>query len=111
MVSIGIIEYIITVFTAVMASGGLWTLLQRRLDRRDDKTKLLLGMCHDRIFFLGLQYLERGFVTKDELVNIHKYLSEPYFKLGGNGAVEGIMERIDKLPVRDIGEVLKEMRK
>jgi len=111
MVSMEIWQYIITIVTAVMASSGFWAIIQKRMDRKDDKTKLLLGICHDRIFYLGMLYIERGYVTRDELTNIQKYLSGPYFKLGGNGAVKRVMEDVEKLPIRHMKDlVYKEVK-
>jgi len=83
----------------------MWALLGRFIDRRDDRTKLLLGLCHDRIFYLGMGYIRRGWVTPEELTNLQKYLSEPYFKLGGNGVVKRIMDEVFKLPIKDVKDV------
>ena len=90
----------IMIFGAVMASGGFWTLIQNRMQKNDMRTRLLLGVAHDRIIYLGLTYVNRGYVTKEELTNIKKYLAEPYFKLGGNSIVETVMERVNKLPIK-----------
>jgi len=94
-------QYILTIFTAVMASGGFWTLIQSRMTKTDMRTKLLLGIAHDRIIYLGIIYINRGYITKEELVNIQKYLAEPYFKLGGNSIVGTVMERVLKLPLKE----------
>jgi len=98
-------QYVATIFTAVIASGGFWTLIQSRMTRTDMRTKLLLGLAHDRIIHLAVMYINRGYITKDEFVNVQKYLAEPYFKLGGNSIVETIMKRVTTLPIKDDKEM------
>jgi len=94
-------QYILTIFGAVIASGGFWTFIQSRMTKKDMRTKLLLGIAHDRILYLGIMYINRGHITKEELVNIQKYLAEPYYKLGGNSIVETVMSRVLKLPLKE----------
>lgn len=91
---------VITVIGSVVASGGFWSLIQKKADRKDTKTKLLIGMCHDRILYLGMLYIERGSITRDEFINIHDCLYIPYAELGGNGAAKRIMAEVEKLPIQ-----------
>lgn len=74
---------------------------------KDDQTTLsqkqsemLLGLAHDRIVYLGSQYIERGSITMQELDDFDKYLYEPYTELGGNGTGKMIWERVNDLPVK-----------
>lgn len=53
----------------------------------------------DRIMYLGMSYIERGYITQDEYENLKVYLFEPYEKLGGNGSAKRIMQEVDKLPI------------
>lgn len=62
---------------------------------------MLVGLAHDRIIELGLIYIERGYVTKDEYENLHDYLFVPYEKLGGNGSAKKVMVEVDKLPIHN----------
>ena len=64
---------------------------------------MLLGIAHDKLMYLGSQYTNRdpGYITIDEYENFYKYLYTPYEKLGGNGAVKHMKEKVDKLPLRD----------
>lgn len=93
------IQMITAIVGSVLASSGLWALVMRRMDSKDAKTELLLGMAHDRIMFLGMSYLERGYVTKDEYENLHEYLYKPYKKAGGNGSAEHVVMLVDRLPI------------
>ena len=94
------IQMIITIICSVMASSGFWAFAQRRIDKKDASKEMLIGLAHDRITFLGLCYIERGWITKDEYENLKEYLYEPYAKMGGNGSAAHIMAEVDKLPLR-----------
>ena len=68
------IQLVITIFCSVIASSGLWTFLMKKEERRDIKTEMLIGLAHDRILYLGMVYIERGFITQDEYENLYQYL-------------------------------------
>lgn len=93
-------QILITVFTSVLASSGLWAFLSKMADKKDVKTEMLVGLAHDRILYLGMVYIERGYITQDEYENLHDYLFTPYEKLGGNGSAARVMKEVDKLPIR-----------
>jgi hypothetical protein len=92
--------------TALLIFGcsGIWKILEILLNRflsgKDNKAKMLLGLGHDRIVYLGTQYLKRGYITRDEYENLHDYLYIPYTKLGGNGTAKKIMEEVEELPLK-----------
>lgn len=96
-----ILQIIVTVVCSVLASSGFWAMWQRRLDKKDNKTELLIGLAHDRIMQSGMYYIRRGYITRDEYENLNDYLYKPYLKIGGNGSAKHIMEKVDKLEVRD----------
>ena len=75
------IQIFVTVLCSVLASSGFWAIIQRRLDKKDVRTQMLVGLGHDRIMSLGMKYIERGYITKDEYENLNKYLYAPYVKL------------------------------
>ena len=89
-------QIILTVFSSVLASSGLWAYITKRLEKKDVKTEMLVGLAHDRILFLGMHYVDRGFITQD----LHDYLYAPYEKLGGNGSAKRVMQEVDKLPIK-----------
>ena len=97
----GFLQTFITILASVLASSGFWAFMQRRLDRKDIKTEMLIGLGHDRIMALGMLYIERGFITRDEYENLYEYLCKPYEKLGGNGSARRIMDEVDRLPIRE----------
>lgn len=94
-----VIEMIVTVVCAVFASSGFWAIMMKRSERKDNKTKLLLGLAHDRIVTLGMEYVTRGYILQDEYDDINTYLYDPYHKSGGNGSAERVMEEVHKLKI------------
>lgn len=95
------IQIVITVFSSVLASSGLWAFITKKTERKDTKTKMLVGLAHDRILYLGMSYIERGWISKDEYENLYEYLYKPYEKMGGNGSAKRVMKEVDNLPIHD----------
>lgn len=91
-------------------SGGFWVYLTRRQDKRDAVDKLIMGLAHDKIVYLGMRYIEKGFVTKDEYDDLFKYFWEPYQALGGDGSAERIIRLVDMLPLRPERRLNPEVR-
>lgn len=91
----------LTVVCAVIASSGFWAYIQKRSEKKDVKTQMLVGLAHDRILFLGMSYIEQGFVTRDEYENLYEYLYRPYEKMGGNGSAKRVMQEVNKLPIHN----------
>ena len=94
------IQIVLTIFSSVLASSGLWTFFMKRTESKDVKTEMLIGLAHDRILYLGMQYIERGRITQDEYENLYEYLYKPYEKLGGNGSAKRVMDEVNRLPIR-----------
>lgn len=94
------VQMIVTVVCSVVASSGFWALVQSRMNKHDANTRLLIGLAHDRICYLGLKYIERGYITQDEYENLNDYLYVPYRERGGNGSAQRVMGTVKKLPFR-----------
>ena len=95
------IQMALTVVCAVIASSGFWAYIQKRSEKNDVKTQMLVGLAHDRILFLGMSYIEKGFITRDEYENLYEYLYRPYEKMGGNGSAKRVMQEVNKLPIHN----------
>ncbi len=93
------VKMLITALVAVFTSSGFWAIVQMKMNRNNADSKLLLGLAHDRIIYLGEQYLKRGYITTDEFENLNDYLYEPYLLKGGNGSAKRIMEAVKRLPI------------
>lgn len=95
-----IIETIVTIAVSVLGSSGLWAFLQSKMDKNNAKTRMILGLGHDRIIYLCEAYIDRGWLTHDEYENLYEYLFIPYKNMGGNGTAERLMKEVEKLPVK-----------
>lgn len=96
------LQMAVTVVCAVLASSGFWAYIQARNEKKDAKTKMILGLGHDRIIVLAMGYIERGWITQDEYEDLNKYLYNPYREMGGNGTAERLMAEVKKLPIHHI---------
>lgn len=93
------LQMVVTIVCAVIASSGFWAFMQRKNENKDVKSQMLIGLAHDRIIFLGMKYIERGWISQDEYENLRDYLYKPYEKLGGNGSAQKVMIEVNKLPI------------
>lgn len=89
----------VAILVSFLGSTGLWAFLSKWLDNKSAQSKLIVGLAHDRIVYLGMQYIDRGWITRDEYENLHDYLYVPYEKMGGNGSAKRVMMEVDKLPI------------
>lgn len=94
-----LILIIITTIGSILASSGLWTFVTSRRNKTDYKTDMLIGLGHDRIVYLGMTYIERGWILQDEYENLNDYLYKPYKALGGNGSAERVMDGVRQLEI------------
>lgn len=100
------LQMVVTIICAVLASSGFWAFMQKKADRKaaENKqttveTQMLIGLAHDRIMYLGMSYIERGYITSDEYENLYEYLYKPYEKMGGNGSAKRVMTEVNKLSI------------
>lgn len=93
------VELLITGIFAIIASGGFWLYIDKKTSKKDATCRLVMGLAHDRIIYLCLKYIDRGFITQDEYENLTEYLYKPYIDLDGNGSAIRLMKEIDKLPI------------
>ncbi len=106
-------QVFVTAVVTVLASSGFWAYMQRKDMKKTQLDKLVLGLAYDKIISMGMAYIERSWITKDEYEDYRKYLYEPYKALGGNGVTERIMAEVSSLPLRPRStyvEVLREVK-
>lgn len=94
------VQLTVTSTAAVLASSGFWAYIQRKDTSKHANTRLLMGLAYDKITNLGLNYIERGWISKDEYEDFRRYLYEPYKDFGGNGVAERIMQEVSNLPLK-----------
>ena len=100
MQSINWAQVLTSVLIALISSTGLWSYIASYRNKHDAKTRLLIGLAHDRIIYLGTQYIERGYITPDEYENLNDYLYQPYAENGGNGSAKRVMDQVKALPIK-----------
>lgn len=97
------LEFIFALVLGIIASSGFWGVVlykvQKTDNKKDNSTKLLLGLAHQEIIRTAVRYIDRGSISKDEYQDLMKYLYEPYKALGGNGTAEKFIKEIDELPI------------
>lgn len=95
----GWLDALVAVFIGISASSGFWAYFQSKGTTKNAQTQLLLGLAHDRIIYLGMRYIEQGWISKDEYEDYFHYLGDPYSTFGGNGIAEKVMNDVKKLPM------------
>ena len=96
-----LVKTAVTILITLIGSAVFWSYLDARRTKKSASTRLLIGIAHDRITFLGMKYVERGYITRDEYENLNDYLYEPYAEAGGNGSAKRVMEEVRKLPLHN----------
>lgn len=95
---------IITIVISVIASTGFWQFLinwyNRKYTKKDATTRMILGIANKIICESCQQYIDRGFITKEEYDDLKEYLCDPYFELGGDGTVEKLLKQVDQIPIK-----------
>lgn len=86
--------------TTVLASSGFWAYLQKRDTTKTAVAQLLMGLAYDKIMGLGVAYIERGWISKDEYEAFWNELYVPYKDIGGNGLAERVALEVSHLPIR-----------
>ena len=111
---IDLTSVIIAIIASLGASTGFWAFIGRRREITNATAQLVMGLAHDRIVHLGLVYIDRGWVGRDEYDDLVHYLWKPYSKFGGNGLAEKIIADVGKLPIysraRSIGMVKENLK-
>lgn len=100
LLSLTILQIVVTAITAIAASSGFWAFINRKRNTGTLTRQLLIGLAHDRIICLCLDYIRRGWITQDEHENLCVFLYNPYNLMGGNGSVIRLMTEINKLPIK-----------
>jgi hypothetical protein len=94
------VQAAIVAFTAIGASSGFWAYILQRNIAKSASSRLLMGLAYDKIMHLGMQYIERGWISRDEFEDFRNYLFDPYKAMGGNGVAERIMQEVSSLRIQ-----------
>ncbi len=94
------LQLVIVSVTSVIASSGFWAWLQSRKKEKTSTDQLLMVLARDRLISQGMRYIQRKWISNDELDDYETNLYEPYKALGGNGVAERIAEEVKRLELR-----------
>ena len=94
-----ILEVLGAVVAALLASGGYWSYKMSKNNHKTAESKMLMGLAQDRIVELGMKYIERGAITRDEYENLYDYLYLTDKELGGNRSAERVMDVVKQLRI------------
>lgn len=69
------LQTLLTILGTILASSGFWAYIQERSKRKaaenkhnNLETQMLIGLAHDRIIYLGMAYIERGYITQSRAI-------------------------------------------
>lgn len=79
----------------------LWHLNnKKKVDAHDEAIRAgVRALLYDKIKYLGLKLIEKGEITAEELEDIHRLHKVYHDELAGNGYLDTIMHKVDRLPV------------
>lgn len=93
---------LISAVAGLGTSSGFWAYFQKKSNKNSATSRLLMGLAYDKIITVGMVYIHRGWVSKDEYEEYLKYLVEPYKEMGGNGVADRIATDVGALPFRTV---------
>ena len=98
------------VVIALIGSGILTTLINqvcnlliRRAEAKSGAAKGLRLVLKDRLRFLCVRYIEKGWIYEDELEDLIAMHDCYHNELHGNGYLDELMNRVKSLEIRGIG--------
>lgn len=94
------------IIVAVIGSGCLTTILNFVLDKikdRDGSRTASRLIMKDRLRFLCVHYINQGWIYEDELNDLVDMHDCYHNKLGGNGYLDKLMNKVMDLEIRGIG--------
>lgn len=90
---------------AILGSSALASLISGVIsliaNRKKQETGVEAGvriLLYDRIKYLGIKYIERGYITHDEYEDLGRMHDVYHSALNGNGFLDNIMEQVNELP-------------
>lgn len=91
-------EIIVTIVVAIIGSGGFWSFLQYYREKKSGLNAMVLGLGFSQLNEECNRYIDKGYISVDELNSLTKYLYEPYKALGGDGIAEKLYNKVIQLP-------------
>lgn len=93
----------VTIIVAVLSSSAFAAIINGIISLIRSKTGVTAGvrmLMYDRIKHLGKGYIERGYITSEELEDIVSMHECYHNDLKGNGFLDSIMVAVKALPIK-----------
>lgn len=84
----------------VAASAGFWKFFSQKQKEKEAELILLLGLAHHIFHEICDQYIQQGWVNREEYETLIRNIYGPYKTLGGNGTADLIMKELSEIPLR-----------
>lgn len=98
----------IPVIVAIVGSGALSALITGIFTERANRKRVETGtqagvrmILYAWIKSLGREYIERGYISVEELEDLKAMHSIYHTDLKGNGFLDTLMQNVEKLPIRN----------
>lgn len=100
-------DMVVTVIVAIFASNGFWDYLKtkNKKKKKDPLQDMVLGIDYIELINACTKYLDRGYITAEELHDLDKYLFTPYTELGGDSTAKTMFENVKSLPIKSVSEI------
>lgn len=92
---------IITIVVTLFASSGFWTFIMSVRTKNTAERQMILGIGYKCICDEASRHIEKGWISRQEYADLHKYLYKPYRALDGDGTCERLMKEVDNLPIKE----------
>lgn len=103
----GVWQAVVTIVAAVASSSALTAIInavnEKKREKRQKDTGTSAGvriLLYDRIKHLGKSYIERGYITPEELEDLIEMHKVYHDALNGNGFLDAIMKQVKALPIK-----------
>lgn len=101
---------VVTIIVAVVSSGAFTAVVNAILAynraKKEKDTGVAAGvrmLLYDRIKHLGKGYINKGYITSEELEDIVSLHEVYHDDLGGNGFLDSLMTSVKGLPLKQKG--------
>ena len=84
-----------------LAMQKIWRGIKTEKKEQDAVKAAVLALLHDRLYSLARYYIDREWITVQDLDNL-EYLFNAYHALGGNGTGTELFNRCKSLPIRPL---------
>jgi len=97
-----IIQQLMIVLAALVASQGFWTFFGSRITRTGKIERAVKGLLYDRLTYLVQRHIAANCITPEDFRVVNE-LFEAYSDVGGNGNIARLMEAVKnlKLEIKD----------